>query len=54
MVNDNTTLTDHVRQTAEQVKRNTDLLDEIHRHVAALTPEAGRFRPGEEPSPAGT
>jgi uncharacterized membrane protein len=34
------------------VKRNTDLLDEIHRHVAALTPAAGRFRPGEDP-PAG-
>jgi uncharacterized membrane protein len=34
------------------VKRNTDLLDEIHRHVAALTPGAGRFRPGEDP-PAG-
>ena len=54
LVNDNTTLTDRVRQTAEQVKRNTDLLDEIHRHVAALTPEAGRFRPGEEPRAAGT
>jgi uncharacterized membrane protein len=32
-----------------QVKRNTDLLDEIHRHVAALSPGAGRFRPGDEP-----
>ena len=42
LVNDNTALT-------EQVKRNTDLLDEIHRHVAALSPEAGRFPPGEEP-----
>jgi uncharacterized membrane protein len=42
LVNDNTALT-------EQVKRNTDLLDEIHRHVAALTPEAGLFKPGEEP-----
>ena len=39
---ENTTLT-------EQVKRNTDLLDEIHRHVAALAPEAGQFRPGEQP-----
>ena len=53
LVNDNTTLTDRVRQTAEEVKRNTDLLDEIHRHVAALTPDAGLFRPGEEPRPAG-
>ncbi len=44
LVRDNTSLT-------EQVKRNTDLLDEIHRHVAALTPGAGRFRPGENPPP---
>lgn len=49
LVNDNTDLTERVKETAEQVKKNTDLLDEIHRHVAALTPEAGRFRPGEEP-----
>src|ERR1700688_1206102 len=33
---DNTTLT-------QQVKVNTDLLEEIHRHVAALSPGAGRF-----------
>ncbi len=42
LVDENTTLT-------EQVKRNTDLLEEIHRHVAALSPGAGRFPPGEEP-----
>ncbi|HEX3426490.1 MAG TPA: DUF1003 domain-containing protein [Acidimicrobiales bacterium] len=52
LVSDNTTLTDHVRQVAEQVKQNTDLLDEIHRHVAALTPNAGRFPPGQAPSPS--
>ena len=45
LVNDNTTLT-------EQVKMNTDLLDEIHRHVAALSPAAGRFAPGERPPPS--
>ena len=49
LVNDNTTLTDHVRKTAEQVKKNTDLLDEIHRHVAALTPNAGLFPPPDMP-----
>src|ERR1700736_4972976 len=38
LLTENTTLT-------EQVKINTDLLDEIHRHVAALTPEGGRFPP---------
>ena len=51
LVSDNTDLTDRVRQTAEEVKRHTDLLDEIHRHVAALAPGAGRFRPGEQPPP---
>ena len=49
LVNDNTALTDHVRKTAEQVKKNTDLLDEIHRHVAALTPNAGLFPPPDMP-----
>ena len=41
-------LADNTKLT-EEVKRNTDLLDEIHRHVAALSPQAGRFRPGEAP-----
>jgi len=46
LVNENTALT-------EQVKRNTDLLEEIHRHVTALTPQAGRFSPDQDlpPSP---
>lgn len=34
LVQENTRLT-------EVVKRNTDLLEEIHRHLSALTPEAG-------------
>jgi hypothetical protein len=33
------------------VKKNTDLLEEIHRHVSALTSGAGHFGPDEEPSP---
>jgi uncharacterized membrane protein len=45
LVDDNTTLT-------EQVKRNTDLLEEIHRHVAALTPGTGLFAPGGQPPPS--
>ena len=45
LVNDNTSLT-------EQVKLNTDLLDEIHRHVAVLSPGAGKFAPGEQPPPS--
>jgi uncharacterized membrane protein len=31
------------------VKKNTDLLEEIHRHLSALTPEAGGFAPDEGP-----
>ena len=31
------------------VKKNTDLLEEIHRHVAALSPGAGLFPPGGHP-----
>jgi len=34
LVSDNTALT-------QQVKKNTDLLEEIHRHVSALTPPGG-------------
>jgi uncharacterized membrane protein len=41
LLQDNTELT-------KQVKRNTDLLDEIHRHVSAMAPGSGRFPPDEE------
>jgi uncharacterized membrane protein len=44
LVNDNTALT-------EEVKKNTDLLEEIHRHVSALTPEVGEFPPAQGGSP---
>jgi hypothetical protein len=47
---ENTTLT-------EQVKKNTDLLEEIHLHVANIGKKVGadlgHFRPGEAP-PTGT
>ena len=46
LVSDNTSLT-------QQVKKNTDLLEEIHRHLSALTPGAGRFPP-EAASPTQT
>ena len=36
LVNENTALT-------QAVKTNTDMLEEIHRHVTALAPEAGTF-----------
>jgi uncharacterized membrane protein len=46
LINENTTLT-------EQVKTNTDLLDEIHLHVANIGKkvgaEMGRFAPGQIP-----
>jgi len=44
LISDNTALT-------QQVKKNTDLLEEIHRHVAALAPGAGRFPPEAAGSP---
>lgn len=31
------------------VKRNTDLLEEIHRHVETLSPQAGLFEQREDP-----
>jgi len=36
LVQENTTLT-------VEVKRHTDLLEEIHRHVTAMAPDAGMF-----------
>ena len=42
LLDENTTLT-------KEVKKATDLLDEIHRHVAVLSPGAGRFPPGGSP-----
>ncbi len=45
-------LLDENTKMTRQVKLATDLLDEIHRHVAALSPGAGRFPPGGSPPPA--
>lgn len=45
LVNDNTALT-------EQVKKNTDLLEEIHRHVQALTPHAGELDANQDVPPS--
>ena len=42
LVNDNTALT-------VEVKKNTDLLEEIHRHLTALTPQVGNFSPDARP-----
>ena len=33
----------------KMVKQNTDLLEEIHRHVTAASPTAGLFPPGDSP-----
>jgi len=35
-----------------EVKRNTDLLEEIHRHLSAISPTAGRFGPGDSLGPS--
>lgn len=42
-------LLDENTKLTKEVKRATDLLEEIHRHVAALTPDAGLFPPGGTP-----
>lgn len=42
LVNENTALT-------VEVKKNTDLLQEIHRHLSAMTPQAGQFPPEGAP-----
>jgi uncharacterized membrane protein len=39
-------------QLTRLVKMNTDLLEEIHRHVAVLSPDAGLFEPGAVPPPS--
>src|SRR5487761_1957694 len=43
LLSENTELT-------REVKRNTDLLEEIHRHLSAVTPTAGRFPPSDPPT----
>ena len=45
-------LLDENTQLTEAVKHQTDLLDEIHRHVAALSPHAGLFPPPPLPPPS--
>ena len=42
LLKENTALT-------QEVKKNTDLLEEIHRHLTAQTPNVGRFPPEESP-----
>ena len=42
-------LLDENTELTKAVKEQTDLLQEIHRHVAALTPGAGLFPPGGHP-----
>ena len=44
LLSENTVLT-------EQVKRQTDLLEEIHRHVTALTPNAGTMHDADRTHP---
>ena len=36
-------------QLTQAVKMNTDLLEEIHRHISVLTPQAGRLPPRDSP-----
>jgi uncharacterized membrane protein len=36
-------------ELVKEVKKNTDLLEEIHRHITAVAPGAGLFPPNETP-----
>ena len=49
---ENTELTKQVRDLQILISQQTGLLDEIHRHVGALTPNAGRFPPPPAAGPA--
>ncbi|HEY3409800.1 MAG TPA: hypothetical protein VGK53_16655 [Propionicimonas sp.] len=42
-------LIDQSVELIREVQRQTDLLDEIHRHVTALTPGAGQIPPATGP-----
>ena len=50
---ENTELTKQVHDLQVSISQQTGLLDEIHRHVGALTPNAGRFPapPAAGPAP---
>ena len=43
-------LLDENTKLTEAVKQSTDLLEEIHRHLSAINPEAGQF-PADQPLP---
>jgi uncharacterized membrane protein len=53
LVNENTDLTEQVKDIAERARANTERLDEIHRHLEAigdrLSVTAGTFAAGEAP-----
>jgi low affinity Fe/Cu permease len=48
---ENTELTKQIHDLQVSMSQQTALLDEIHRHVGALTPNAGRFPPPENSPP---
>ena len=51
-ISENTELTKQVHDLQVTMSQQTALLDEIHRHVAALAPNAGLFPPPDAPSSA--
>jgi low affinity Fe/Cu permease len=51
-IGENTELTKQIHDLQISMSQQTALLDEIHRHVGALTPEAGYFPPPEKPPPS--
>jgi uncharacterized membrane protein len=49
LLQENTELTKQVHELQVTMSHQTALLDEIHRHVGALSPEAGQFPPPPAP-----
>jgi hypothetical protein len=48
LLEQNTALTGQVHDLTKTIATQTAVLDEIHRHVSALAPQAGDFAPGKE------
>ena len=47
MLEQNNTLTQQVHDLTQTIATQTAVLDEVHAHVSALSPKAGKFAPGK-------
>lgn len=53
LINANTALTNQVYELTSKIQHDTRLLEEIHRHVSVLSPQAGTFDPEAEGGESG-